>query len=120
MSNLRAKAIIALFVESGLRLAELSDIRLGDIDWESHTVRVMGKGRKEAEAPFGPLTEQYLEDWLQNNRSKAKANENIWGITASGIASMLKRLEKTTGITCNAHTFRRTFAVLLRKAGSIP
>jgi len=30
---------------------------------------------------------------------------------------MLRRLEEATGITCNAHVFRRTFACLLRKAG---
>ncbi len=34
-----------------------------------------------------------------------------------GIASMLRRLEKETGVPCNPHTFRRTFACLLRKAG---
>jgi len=115
--TLRAKAIIALFAESGLRLTELSDLRLQDIDWESRTVRVMGKGRKEAEAPFGPLTEQYLKAWLKKNRSKADTNVNIWGIKSYGIVSMLRRLAKTTGITCNPHTFRRTFAVLLRKSG---
>ena len=115
--NLRARAIIALFSESGLRLTELSNLRLHDIDWEIRTVRVMGKGRKEAEAPFGPLTEQYLKSWLQQNRSKAVNYGNIWGIKSYGIVSMLRRLEKTTGITCNPHVFRRTFACLLRKAG---
>jgi site-specific recombinase XerD len=115
--DLRAKAIIALFVESGLRLAELANIKLCDIDWESHTVRVMGKGRKEAEAPFGSLTEQYLKAWLKKNRGNAATGNNIWGIKSYGIVSMLRRLQKTTGITCNPHTFRRTFAVLLRKAG---
>lgn len=115
--NLRNKAIISLFVESGLRLTELSNLELRDIDFESHTVRVMGKGRKEAEAPFGPLTGKYLKAWQKKNRGKADARGNIWGIKSCGIVSMLQRLEKTTGITCNAHTFRRTFAVLLRKAG---
>jgi len=115
--NLRTKAIIALFVESGLRLSEASNIRLRDIDWESHTVTVVGKGRKAAEAPFGPLTEQYLKEWLQANRRKADTSGNIGGITSYGIVSMLRRLEKTTGITCNPHVFRRTFACLLRQAG---
>ncbi|MFC1902838.1 tyrosine-type recombinase/integrase [Chloroflexota bacterium] len=45
--NQRDKAIIALFTESGLRLAELTNIGLQDIDWGNHTVRVMGKGRKK-------------------------------------------------------------------------
>ena len=88
-----------------------------DIDWKSRTVRVLGKGRKEAEAPFGPLTEQYLKAWLKQSRGKANTVGNIWGVTAYGIVSMLRRLEKTTGITCNPHVFRRTFACLLRQSG---
>lgn len=115
--NLRAKAIIALFVESGLRLTELSNLGFHDIDFESYTVRVMGKGRKEAEAPFGPLTKQYLKAWLQTNGGKTDTSGNIWDIKSYGIVSMLRRLQKATGIICNPHTFRRTFAVLLRKSG---
>jgi integrase len=46
-----------------------------------------------------------------------KPNGNIWGIFADGISTMLKRLAAKTGITCNPHNFRRTFAVMLRKIG---
>jgi len=109
----RDKAIIALFTESGLRLSELTNIQLQDIDWERHTVRVMGKGRKEALAPFGGLTEKYLKKWL----TQYDSNGNIWGLNEWGIISMLRRLEAATGTTCNPHAFRRTFACLLRKAG---
>jgi site-specific recombinase XerD len=110
---LRDKAIIALFVESGLRLAELTGIKPEDINWTDYNIKVLGKGRKEALAPFGALSEDYLKQWL----SQHNPNGNIWGLNAWGITSMLRRLEAKTGITCNPHTFRRTFAVLLRKAG---
>ena len=40
--NRRDKAIIALFVESGLRLSELLKIKLGDIDWKYLIIRVVG------------------------------------------------------------------------------
>jgi len=60
VNNVRDKAIIALFTESGLRLTELANIKLRDIDWEMRTVRIIGKGRKEALAPFGEKTEKYL------------------------------------------------------------
>jgi integrase len=43
-------------------------------------------------------------------------NGNIWGLNQSGIASTLKRLEADTGLPCNPHTFRQTFACLLRKS----
>ena len=111
--SVRDKAIIALFVESGLRVSELVNIKATDIDWDAHTIRVMGKGRKEALAPFGGLSAQYLKEWLAENQPDG----SIWGLNMWGIETMLKRLQKKTGIKCNPHTFRRTFAVLLRKAG---
>lgn len=84
-----------------------------DIDWQNRTVRVLGKGRKEALAPFGELSAKYLKEWL----IQYQPNGNIWGINKNGIQTMLTRLEKVAGLPCNAHTFRRTFACLLRKAG---
>ncbi|MFH1650825.1 MAG: tyrosine-type recombinase/integrase [Chloroflexota bacterium] len=111
--NVRNKAIISLFTESGLRLSELAGIKPTDIDWDAHTIRIIGKGRKEAYAPFGTLSEGYLKEWL----SEHKANGNIWGINAWGINIMLRRLKAKTGLPCNPHTFRRTFACLLRKQG---
>ena len=113
VDNIRGKAIIALFTESGLRLSELTNIEPQDIDWDNHIVRVMGKGRKEAYAPFGESTERYLKAWLV----QYQPNDNIWGLNEWGIISMLRRLKAATGITCNPHVFRRTFASLLRKAG---
>ena len=111
--NVRDKAIIALFAESGLRLSELANVQPQDIDWTNSVIRVIGKGMKEDFAPFGKLTENLLRTWLDEYRPES----NIWGLNEWGIISMLRRLEKATGITCNPHTFRRTFACLLRKAG---
>ena len=113
-NNVRDKAIISLFTESGLRLRELANIRIQDIDWESRLIRVWGKGNKEALAVFGHRTELLLRQWL------AEYNPNggsIWAINKWGIVEMLQELRAKTGLPCNAHTFRRTFACLLRKAG---
>jgi len=113
VDSVRDKAIIALFTESGLRLSELTHIKPLDIDWQSGTIRVLGKGRKEGLAPFGEFSRRYLTEWL----SQYQPNGNIWGLNECGIETMLRRLEKSTGLPCNPHTFRRTFACLLRKAG---
>jgi len=110
----RDKAIIALFTESGLRLSELSGIQERNIDWQEKTITVWGKGQKEGKAPFGQLSEQYLRAWLTGFQPNGNT---LWGIGAAGIRSMLNRLERETGLPCNPHTFRRTFACLLRKAG---
>jgi integrase/recombinase XerC len=113
VDNTRDKAIISLFTESGLRLSELVNIKPQDIDWECRIIRVIGKGRKEAFAAFGELTEKYLKAWL----AEYQPDGNIWGLKQWGIISMLRRLEASTGLSCKPHTFRRTFACLLRKAG---
>jgi len=113
VEKVRDKAIIAVFTESGLRLSELANVKPEDIDWTNGTIKVLGKGRKEALAPLGEKTQYYIKIWLQEYQPK----ETIWGLNKWGITSMLRRLEKTTGITCNPHVFRRTFACLLRKAG---
>ncbi len=99
--NIRDKAIIALFAESGLRLAELTDIRPDDINWPGRCIKVLGKGRKAALAPFGDLTESYLNQWIL----EYKPDGNLWGLNKWGITSILRRLEAKTGITCNPHTF---------------
>jgi site-specific recombinase XerD len=110
----RNKAIIALFTESGLRLSELANIKAYDIDWQNRTIITLGKGNKEGYAPFGTMSERYLRAWLAEFQPDGN---NIWGLNKWGIESMLNRLRKETGLPCNPHTFRRTFACLLRKAG---
>lgn len=73
----------------------------------------MGKGRKEPLAPLGRMSQKYLEEWIIEHQP----NGSIWNLNTWGVISMLRRLEKCTGIPCNPHVFRRTFAGLLRKAG---
>ena len=111
----RDKAIIALFTESGLRLSELVNLKRSDIDWVNQTVKVIGKGNKEGYAPFGGLSKQHLREWIAEY--KPGPREPVWDIGFWGIKSMLHNLSKQTGLACNPHTFRRTFACLLRKAG---
>lgn len=76
-------------------------------------IRIIGKGRKESYSPFGESSARYLELWL----GQYIPNGNIWGINKWGISIMLRRLKVRTGLPCNPHIFRRTFACLLRKAG---
>jgi site-specific recombinase XerD len=111
---LRNKAIVAVFIESGLRLFELSAIKQEDINWTEQTIRVWGKGQREGKAPFGQTSANLLKQWL----SVQHGSKNIWGIDRSGIQVMLKRLHKATGITCNPHSFRRAFASILLKSGA--
>ncbi len=110
----RDKAIIAVLAESGLRLTELANMKEDDIDWHMKTIRTLGKGNKEGYAPFGALSEEYLRAWLREYQPNGNT---IWGLHRWGVSSMLTRLRHKTSLPCNPHTFRRTFACLLRKAG---
>jgi len=55
-----------------------------------------------------------MKTYLNGNN---KEKSSIWGLSAYGIQQMLERLEKETGIKCNPHVFRRTFACILHKKG---
>jgi len=110
--NVRDRAIISLFVDSGIRLNELVNIRLDDIDWESQTVMIMGKGNKQRKALFTERTASMLKQLNMDNE-----HGNIWGMTRRGIMIMLYRLHKQTGLPSNPHTFRRTFASNLHRHG---
>jgi site-specific recombinase XerD len=110
---IRDKAIISLFADSGLRLSELANVDQANIDWQHRLIKVRCKGNKEGYAPFGQRTEKLLKEWLSEHHGSSK----LWDIRARGIAWMLWRLEAKTGLPCNAHTFRRTFASILSKRG---
>jgi len=109
----RDKAIISLFADSGLRLSELANINPHDIDWEHRLIRVRCKGNKEGVATFGQRTQSLLQEWL----SEYSPNGSLWDINHNGKNIMLRRLMSRTGLPCNAHTFRRTFASILAKRG---
>jgi site-specific recombinase XerD len=79
----RDKAMIALFAESGLRLCEPANMKRRDINWMTHTVRVIGKGNKEGHAPFGNLSESLLKAWL--SEYEPKEEEPMWNIGYWGI-----------------------------------
>jgi integrase len=91
----------------------LANIKPEDIDWQTRIIRTIGKGNKEGYAPFGSLSAEYLQEWFKQHTPDG----NIWGMDKSSIQTMLRRLKDATGLPCNPHTFRRTFACLLRKAG---
>ncbi|MFC1942774.1 tyrosine-type recombinase/integrase [Chloroflexota bacterium] len=112
--RVRDKAIISLFVESGIRLNELARIIEADIDWRKRIIRVTVKGQKEGYAIFGKETEKYLKAWLAEYKPDGGI---IWDLGYWGIVSMLRRLREEAGLPCNAHVYRRTFACLLRKSG---
>jgi site-specific recombinase XerD len=121
----RDTAIIRLLLDTGIRAGELSSLSLEDLDFELDVVQVLGKGRRGRAAPFGVKTGDSLRRYL---RSRAKhrhaALPAVWlgdrgGMTASGIAQMLRRRAIQAGIDdLHPHRFRHTFAHRWLAAGN--
>ena len=102
----RDKLAVAILADTGLRLSEVASIELGDVELEGGTITVWGKGAKQRVVRYGPLTGELMLGWIHTRPN----TDGLLGLTPRGIAEMLKRLEVRTGIRCNAHAFRRTFA----------
>ena len=66
-----------------------------------------GKGAKQRIVCYGTATATYMAEYLDEMELKGHQAiiPNVWAIT-----NLLKELEERTGIKCNAHSFRRTFA----------
>lgn len=60
----RDKAMLELFYSSGLRLDELVNANIGDIQWHDALIKVRGKGNKQRILPIGRLAQQALKHWL--------------------------------------------------------
>ena len=104
--NLLEKLIVSLLADTGLRLSELASLRVGNIDLTVGSIAVWGKGAKQRTVCFGPSTKVLLEKYLDAYRP----TDGLLGLKPNGVARVLTRLESLTGIRCNAHSFRRTFA----------
>lgn len=61
----RDKAMLELFYSSGLRLEELVNANISDIDWQQQLLRVTGKGSKQRIVPVGKIALTALKDWLK-------------------------------------------------------
>lgn len=122
----RDLAIISLFLDSGLRLAELTDLKLGDVDLDSGAALVMGKGSRPRIARFGSVVGRNLDRYLRSRSSHSGAgSEWFWlradhgqRFQAAGIAKMIKNRGDAAGLPgLHPHVFRHTFAHRFRSNG---
>jgi integrase/recombinase XerC len=65
---LRDHAVVELLYATGIRVAELCGLDLGDLDMQRRLVRVLGKGAKERAVPYGLPAERGLLRWLEQGR----------------------------------------------------
>jgi integrase len=95
--TVRDKCIVSLLADSSMRLNELANIKATDIDWDTCTIMIWGKGKKQRKAPFAGETASLLKAPVAGNGTST----SIWGINKFGIQKLFKRLREATGILCN-------------------
>jgi len=133
----RNRAILWLLYDTGIRLAELCNLRLGDVDRRKGRIIVYGKGRKERAIALGVNclrnflhyldrhrpSEEELAEWGNVGDDHVFLSETRQPLTKSGIAQIIKRVRIRAGITdkrISPHIFRHTFAVRFLMAGNDP
>lgn len=110
---------ISIMLDSGLRLAEVAGLKLGDINTQKNIIKVTGKGGKERLVPVGKLSISQLNEYLDliGEFSTIKAdsfllirNEDYMPITNNAIKLFLYKLSKQLPFEFSAHKLRHNFA----------
>ncbi|MCD8790764.1 tyrosine recombinase XerC [Staphylococcus hominis] len=125
--GLRDRVVIELLYATGIRVSELVNIKVMDLDMNLPGVKVLGKGNKERFVPFGEFCRQSIEQYLEKFKPlKVKSHPylivNMKGdpITERGIRYLLNDVVKrTAGVTeIHPHKLRHTFATHLLNQGA--
>jgi integrase/recombinase XerC len=118
----RDRAILELLYSSGLRLAELTDLNLGDVDMQDATVRVTGKGNKDRIVPVGSRAMQALARWQETRGALAAPDERALFVSNRGtrlsrrsVQARVDHWARRQGIDVKVypHLFRHSFATHL-------
>ena len=126
----RNKAIIETLYGCGLRVTELTELKMSNIFFEEGFIRVIGKGNKERLVPIGTVAQKEISLYFEHCRNHlniAKNAENIVFLNRRGsklsrvmIFLMIKQLAELSGLrkTISPHTFRHSFATHLIEGGA--
>lgn len=125
----RNKAMLELMYSSGLRVSELINLELSDIDLNNNYVRCFGKGSKERIVPIGEYSSKYLSIYINEYRDSMKKDyytEKIFlnnhgkEMTRQGFFKIIKKIAKDKDINKNItpHMLRHSFATHLLNNGA--
>lgn len=129
--EIRNRAILELLYATGMRVQELSDLTLNQLDFNVDLVLVHGKGNKDRYVPFGSHAKSALQTYLTESRNAIMmknrkqhdfvfVNNHGGKLTSRGIAYVLDQLIKKTSLTSDIHPhmLRHTFATHLLNHGA--
>ena len=132
--TVRDLAILELFYSSGLRLTELTNANITDIDWNDATIRVLGKGSKERVLPVGSYALEAIQKWLNirtqlpvrkhtlEDESALFISERGRRISPRNVQSRVRHWTRSQNIPGNVHPhmLRHSFAShMLESSGDL-
>ena len=126
LSGLRNKAVLETLYGTGIRVSELINLRVDDIDGLGGVVKVKGKRNKERIIPIGEKALESIESYLNHPERVFFETEkaiflNLRGkkITSRSITRIVKKYVNLASIQkkVSPHTFRHSFATHLMNAG---
>lgn len=125
----RNKAMLELMYSSGLRISELINLKIHDINLKMNTLRVMGKGNKERIIPIGDYATKYIQVYLEKYRRqllKKKPSDYLFLssrgdlMTRQALFKIIKNLarEKEIKTSFSPHSLRHSFATHMLENGA--
>ena len=126
----RNKAIIETLYSCGLRVTELINLKISNINFNDEYIKVIGKGNKERLTPIGSNALKYIKIYVNEvriHKKISKGNEDIVFLNNRGsklsrvmIFTLIKNILKKIGIKkkVSPHTFRHSFATHLIEGGA--
>lgn len=107
------RAIVAVLVNCGLRVAELVDLKRDDILLEAGLINVRnGKGNKARRVPFGDKTRSILNEWLAYHNGTSAFlfySQRAPQMTTRAVQHMVKGISEAAGVEFTPHKGRHTF-----------
>ncbi len=121
--GLRNRLILEMLYTTGVRVSELVNIKLSDIDFYNNTIKILGKGNKERFVFYGNTCKELLDRYLKLRTSSVEylfLNKNYTKLTDRGVRLIVENIVKKSCLKLNVspHTFRHTFATHLLNEGA--